>query len=74
MQVILFANLAHGSFLAESSVEQVIQLANLAHLVEQFPRKEQVLGSSPGVGLRLPKEFGSFFYFKVKQGRMNRVA
>lgn len=24
--------------------------ANLAHLVEQLPRNEQVLGSSPGVG------------------------
>lgn len=26
--------------------------ANLAHLVEQLPRNEQVLGSSPGVGYR----------------------
>ena len=63
MQVILFANLAHGSFLAESSVEQVIQLANLAHLVEQFPRKEQVLGSSPGVGFEASKGIWELFLF-----------
>lgn len=28
----------------------ILSLANLAHLVEQLPRNEQVLGSSPGVG------------------------